>query len=133
MKTPWQQAKAQQKSQRQESRIGDMASGKKQVNSGRHWFSKRDVRLGGFLVEARITDAKSYSVNGEEFSKLTRDAMQTPPGMLPAMALEIQGQRLIVMREEDFLFMEERVGILDSEVKRLNSRSMEEEDGEDFD
>lgn len=110
-KTPWDEARSHQKSQRQERRIADLPDGKKQVNSGRQWHSKRDVRLGGFLVEARTTDAQSYRVEKKEFETITRQAVGTPPGCLPAMFIEIDGLRLVVTREQDFEFLRVRAGL----------------------
>lgn len=125
MDTPWDRAKAQQKSQKQEKRIGNLPGGRKQINSGRNWFSKRDVRLGGYLVEARITDAQSYTIKKKEFEQITSEAIQTPPGMLPAMMLEIAGLRLVVTREQDHMFMEQRVGILEGDIDTLMKRIQE--------
>jgi hypothetical protein len=103
MDTPWKQANKQRKARREEERVGKLPGGSKQVNSGRHWFNRRDNTLCGFLVETRITNSGSYSINKDEFEKITREAFSTPPGMLPAMMVNIQGLKLIAIRQEDFL------------------------------
>lgn len=122
--TPWDQAQ-QTKSQRQESRLGKLPGGRKQVNSGRHWFSKRDVRLGGFLVEARTTGAASYTIGRPEFDAVTRQAIGSPPGMLPAFQIDFENPTtlsLFVMRLEDHMAREERIANLEAEVKELRAQ-----------
>ena len=120
--TPWKQARENQRSRRQEERLGKLPDGRPQVNSGRTWWSKRDVRLNGFLVEARTTDSASYTISRVEFEKLTRDAFGTPPGQLPAMQIDFEGAsplHLFVMRLEDHLDREKRIAILEDKIKEL--------------
>lgn len=123
--TPWEQAKANRRSRRQEERLARLPDAKKQINSGRTWFSKRDVRLGGFLVEARTTLKKSYSIVREEFEKLTREALGSPPGQLPGMQIDFEGEStlsLFVMRLEDHLAREARIANLEGRIKELNDK-----------
>lgn len=122
--TPWEQAK-QRKSQRQETRIGKLPGGKKQINSGRNWFSKRDNTLLGFLVEARTTAAASYRIMRDEFDRLVRDAIGTPPGMLPGMQIDFEGEivlSLFVMRLQDHMEREQRIANLESQLEELRDR-----------
>lgn len=79
MKTPWQQINDQRKAARQERGLAKLEGGSKQVNSGRSWFSKRDVRLNGFLIEARTTEKGSYRLDKDEFDQVTKDALATHP------------------------------------------------------
>lgn len=118
--TPWEQARTGQKSRRQESRLAKLPGGRQQVNSGRTWFSKRDVRLGGFLVEARTTSKRSYSISADEFETLTKDALGTPPGQLPAMQIDFEGDvplHLFVMRLNDHLDREAYIASLEAKLK----------------
>jgi hypothetical protein len=101
MDTPWSRARK-TRSQLQEERIGDMPGGQKQVNSGRFWRWKRDGILHEFLIEARTTEKGSYSINKEEFQKIKREALQTPPGLLPGMQIDIQDLSLIVVETKDW-------------------------------
>lgn len=119
METPWARANAQRKSRRQEQKIGAKPGGSKQVNSGRHWPFKRDNRLNGFLVEARTTEAGSYRVEKKEFEKLVNDAIQTPPGLLPAMAVDLGGLELFITRQDDHDYREKLLGDLIDQVKTL--------------
>lgn len=123
--TPWQQARENRKSQRQEERLAKLPNATKQINSGRTWFSKRDVRLGGFLVEARTTGARSYSISKNEFEKLTREAFGTPPGQLPGMQIDFEGETILslfVMRLDDHLAREARIANLEATVKELREK-----------
>jgi len=119
LETPWDRANAQRKSGRQEKKIGDKPGGRKQVNSGRHWPFKRDARLNGYLVEARTTDAGSYRILKAEFEKMANEAILTPPGLLPAMAVDLGGLELFITRQADHDYREKLIGDLIDEVKRL--------------
>ena len=123
--TPWHKAKAQQRSRRQEQALANRPGGRKQVNSGRHWFSKRDVRLNGFLVEARTTDADSYRIDKREFEKIVKDALGTPPGMLGAMFIEFPGLKLMVTKFQDHEYLMSVIGELQDELQRLREGEYE--------
>ncbi len=111
--TPWARAKK-TKSQRQEERIGNMEGGGKQVNSGRFWRSKRDNTLHNFLVEARTTDAGSYRIEKKEFLAIKRNGLETPPGLLPSMQIDLGELHLFVM--ELSAFQDLSVRLLELEV-----------------
>jgi hypothetical protein len=125
--TPWRQINDQRKSQRQEGRLAKLSGGSKQINSGRNWFSKRDVRLNGFLIEARTTEKASYSIKKEEFENIVKNALSTPPGMLAAMQIDFPGLHLFVMRLEDHLFFQEYVQNLLAEIQTLKKGGNEYE------
>ena len=101
MESPWKQAKK-TRHEAQERRIGRMKGGQKQVGSGRIWRWKRDGILHIFLIEARTTTKKNYTISGEEFKEIQKEALQTPPGLLPAMQIDIQDVSLIAIRLVDF-------------------------------
>jgi hypothetical protein len=65
--------------------------------SGRIWRFKRDGRLFDFLVEARTTEKDSYTISGPELDDIRKEAAMTPPGCLPAMQIDIQGRRLMLI------------------------------------
>lgn len=120
MKTPWEQASAARRAKRHEERIGKLPGGKKQINSGRVWFSRRDNTLHGFLIEARHTSADSYRIERKEFEQITQQAVTTPPGLLPGLMPDINGLRLIVIREDDFIYMQEYIGALEGRISAGN-------------
>lgn len=114
MSTPWDRARK-RKSELQEQRNAKLEGGSKQVNSGRFWRFKRDNILHEFLIESRTTDKGSYSVSKEEFQRVKQDALQTPPGLLPGMQVDIQDLSLIVMELKDFQEREIRLIQLEAE------------------
>lgn len=102
METPWNRARK-TRHEAQERRLGTMEGGSRQVNSGRLWRWKRDGILHEFLVEARTTEGKGYRITREEFLKIQKDAIQTPPGLLPSMQIDIGDDvSLFVIRLTDF-------------------------------
>lgn len=123
--TPWQQAKSQQKSRKQEERLANEEGGRRQINSGRLWHSKGDVRLGDFLVEARTTDKESYRLTVEDLKKIERQAANTGGMPLPAMQIDMSGAQVFVMRLTDHQEREARLSFLEDEVRRLRGRGSE--------
>lgn len=101
METPWEKARK-TRSQLQEERLGERPDGVKGVNSGRFWRWKRDGRLGEFLVECRETTDGSYRIEKKEFLSIEREAVQTPPGLIPMMQIDIQDLSLTTIRTSDF-------------------------------
>lgn len=118
IETPWQRAKK-TKSQKQEERLGKMPGGKKQINSGRFWRSKRDARLHNFLIEARTTEAGSYRVERAEFLSIRKEALQTPPGLLPGMQIDLGDLHLIVTELSAFQDREMRIYELEGIIEGL--------------
>lgn len=70
--------------------------------SGRLWRWKRDGRFFDWLVEARTTEAGSYTIKYDEWQAIKRNALQTPPGCMPAMDIEIKDVQLMVVEKEVF-------------------------------
>lgn len=99
--TPWARARK-TKSQKQERRLAEMEGGAPQVNSGRLWRWKRDARLHNFLIEARTTDKDSYRIEKKEFLSMRKEALQTPPGLLPGMQIDIQELHLMAIELSAF-------------------------------
>lgn len=102
LETPWNRARGITKSQRQEKKLGKMPEAHEQVNSGRFWRWKRDGIVWNFLVEARTTDKESYAIKGKEFRSIRREAITTPPGLKPAMQIDIGDVSLWVMELSDW-------------------------------
>lgn len=123
--TPWLRAKK-TKSQRQEERLGDMPGGKKQINSGRFWRSKRDAVLHNFLVEARTTEAGSYRIEKKEFMAIKKQGLQTPPGLLPAIQVDLDELHLIVTELSAFQDREMRILELEAQIERLEDAAERE-------
>ena len=118
METPWQRAKK-TRSQRQEESLGKR--GQPQINSGRTaWTSKRDARIYNlFLVEARTTERDTITISGKEWKQIRRAAQQTPPGLLPAMHLEIQDEQMLMIADSDAERFFNRMEYLEERVREL--------------
>lgn len=86
---------------RQEDSIG-RSGGVTHPASGRLWRWKRDGKWFDFLIEARTTTAGSYRIEKAEWDAITKEAHQTPPGCMPAMQIEIQDTKLIVIEQAVF-------------------------------
>lgn len=116
METPWQKAKRVQHVE-QEKKIAKGRGGSAQVNSGRLWFSRRDAKKFGFLIEARTTMAGSYSIKAQELKQLTRDAFFHKN--LPAMIIEFEKEHedWILIRSVDFEDLYERMLALEAQVE----------------
>jgi hypothetical protein len=71
--------------------------------SGRIWRFKRDGRLFDFLVEARTTEKETYTISGPEMDDIRKEASMTPPGCLPAMQIDIQHRRFMLIDHEVFI------------------------------
>ena len=121
LETPWTRARK-RRSQKQEERIGSISGGSKQPNSGRIWRFKRDAKLFNFLVECRTNErqgADSYRVSRTEFLKIEQEAFQTPPGLLPAVQIDIQELQLILIRLTAFQQLQQRILELEAEIELL--------------
>jgi hypothetical protein len=127
METPWQRAKK-TRSQLQEEGLGKR--GRQQINSGRTaWTSKRDAQIyNRLLVEARTTERGSISISYREWKDIRRQAVQTPPGLLPAMHLEIQDVRLLVLDDRDANEFFTRMEFLEGRVKELEGPQTKSDD-----
>jgi hypothetical protein len=121
LEVPWKQAKEKQAYQRQEERLSSSPGARAQVNSGRTWFSKRDVRQNGFLIEARTTQAGSYTIKEAEWEKISKDSFGQPPGLLPAMQVDLNEHHLWIMRQEDWDYFQLQYTEALNELRRLRA------------
>jgi hypothetical protein len=119
MKTPWEQAK-ERRYQRQERRTASKPGAKAQVNSGRHWFSKRDVLestpLGHVLTDNKDTEGQSFTIKKLDWLALKKDAIKTPPGCHPSLQIDIQDVRLRVIGEDLWDEINKYVALLEAEI-----------------
>lgn len=127
----WRKAKNKASYQKQEESLA-RAGGSKQINSGRLWHSKRDVKLDGYLIEARSVGKnnsgepiKSYSIKADELKKLEKDAFFH--NALPAMQIDFEktNGRYIVTRLQDWESEHQERTALEQQVielqKEINS------------
>lgn len=88
-------------SQKQERSLASNTGGRVVPASGAFWSRKGDVRTDDLLIEAKTTQAASFSVKKVIWEKIRREALLD--GRTPVLAVAIQGRNLVVLDEEDFL------------------------------
>lgn len=93
MKQPW---------EKQESRLANLLGGERNAGSGNGWSRKGDVRSPKFLVEAKITSKKSFSIKVDVLRQLEHNA--AIENRTPVLAIEMGGHRYVLVREDDFPF-----------------------------
>ena len=102
IETPWARARK-LKYQEQEDRTAKKPGATAQLNSGRTWSALRDVTLktflGKLLIDNKTTELPSYRLTKPDWHGLKRDANRTPPGCLPALQIDIQDLKLMVLEE----------------------------------
>jgi hypothetical protein len=120
--TPWERARK-TRSRAQEERLGALPGGQQGVNSGRFWRWKRDGQLRRFLVECRTNEkptTKSYRIDYDEFQDIRKEASQVPPGLLPAMQIDIRDLKLMLVDLDVFMEREERLFQMEAQLDEIN-------------
>lgn len=95
-------------SQKQERSLAKNLGGRTVPASGAFWSRKGDVRSDDLLVEAKTTEAASYSIKKAVWEKIRKEALLD--GRIPVLAVQIQGRNLVVLDEEDFLELRSNAG-----------------------
>lgn len=91
----------------QERAIAKDLQGRRQPGSGSRWHSKADVKAGRFLVEAKHTAAKQYTVKWADLFKVKKAAMYE--GREWVLWVELgSGQKFAVVDTNVILELEER-------------------------
>jgi hypothetical protein len=88
-------------SQKKEEKAAAELGGSAQPGSGNQFHAPGDINLEKYLVEHKYTDSKSYTLDKPTFKKIEKEAQENLK--LPAMMLEIQDMKLIVLRYEDVI------------------------------
>jgi hypothetical protein len=96
-------AEVHKRSKDQENRIAVAYKGSRNVMSGAGWSKKADVRTNRFLIEAKTTENKSYSLKLSEMREIRKQALVDD--RIPLFMIEIQGHNFVVMDENDFIEM----------------------------
>ena len=101
-------SKGQKESLKHEKRIAKKIDGKVTAASGAFWSRKGDVRSSDLLVEHKWTGKKTKTIKSEELKKITKEAMID--GRMPVFGLHLDGVDYVVLLEDDFLEMREKLG-----------------------
>lgn len=103
MPLPW-KSNDQKRYEKQEARVSRKEGAKPQLNSGRTWSAKGDVKqispAGNMLIDCKDhSESKSYRITEDEWTKLKSMANGTPPGCLPMLQLDVGQHHLVVIDE----------------------------------
>lgn len=91
------------------------------------WRAKRDNILDDLLVETRFTESGSYTIKGSEWDDIEKAANSTPGvmgsvGLLPAMQIDIQHRRLLVLPLETYEDAKMEMAVLREELEECRAR-----------
>jgi len=99
------------RSKKQEAQIAkDVEGGFVQPASGAIWRFPNDVCASNFIIEAKYTDAKSFSIKKFYIRQLVETALKK--AKLPALIIQFdpEGEKYAVIRYDDFLALDEYLG-----------------------
>lgn len=75
-------------------------SGKRVKGSGNRWYAPGDIKSDKFLIEAKQTDKKSYSITKKRLNKIYDEALFS--FRIPMFSIQIQDTDIVVLFREDF-------------------------------
>ena len=105
MTLPWREKSTSKRARLSEERAAKLSGGQRVPMSGAG-RQKGDMRTPMFLTEDKETAAASYRVELSTLDKITHEAVST--GRLPQLRLTIGGRSWRMIRESDYLELEER-------------------------
>lgn len=97
----------QKQSRKHEDRLAKKIGGSRTAASGAFWSRKGDVRSSDLLIEHKFTGKKSFSVKAEVLKKITREAILD--GRMPVLGVHLDGENYVILLEDDFLEMRDRL------------------------
>lgn len=97
----------QKQSQKHEKRIAKKVGGSRTAASGAFWSRKGDVRSDDLLFEHKWTGKKSFSVKAEVLEKIVLEAVID--SRMPVLGLSLNNKNYVVLTEDDFLEMREKL------------------------
>ena len=74
--------------------------GKRVKGSGNRWYAPGDIKSDKFLIEAKQTEKKSYSLTKKRLNKIYDEALFS--FRIPMFSIQIQDLDLVVLFREDF-------------------------------
>lgn len=88
------------KSQKQEARLAKWYGGRVTPGSGNGWVHKNDVKTPTLSIEAKYTDAKSYSLKLDDLLKAEKIALMDGRDII--FTISFSGQEFVLVREVDY-------------------------------
>ena len=83
---------------KQEKENAEIFGGKCQPGSGACWGAKGDIRCDDYLIEAKYTDADSYSFSLKTWDKIEKEAYREDL-RIPLLQLNIKDLNLVIFHE----------------------------------
>jgi hypothetical protein len=75
--------------------------GRVSKGSGNFWAQPGDIKTDDFLIEAKQTDKKSYSIKYETWDKIYEEALFSQ--RIPLLSLLLRDIELVIVQKGDFL------------------------------
>jgi hypothetical protein len=97
----------QKQSRKHEDRLAKKVSGSRTAASGAFWSRKGDVRSDDLLIEHKWTGKKQCTIKSEVLKKITGEAIMD--GRMPVLGIHLDGENYVVLLEDDFLEMRDRL------------------------
>ena len=102
-KTVLKQITSQKKSQKQERRLAKAYGGNVTPGSGNGWVHKNDVKTPTLSIEAKYTDAKSFSLKLADLIKAEKIALVDGRDII--FTVSFSGDEFVIIREADYRAM----------------------------
>lgn len=90
-----------------EKRLAKKIGGKRNAASGAFWSRKGDVRSDDLLIEHKWTGKKQTTIKSEVLKKIVREAILD--GRMPVLGIHLDGENYVILTEDDFLEMREKL------------------------
>ena len=97
----------QKQSRKHEDRLAKKIGGSRTAASGAFWSRKGDVRSADLLIEHKFTGKKQTTLKSDVLRKITREAILD--GRMPVLGVHLDGEDYVVLLENDFLEMRDRL------------------------
>ena len=97
----------QKQSRKHEDRLAKKVGGSRTAASGAFWSRKGDVRSADLLIEHKFTGKKQTTLKSDVLRKITREAILD--GRMPVLGVHLDGENYVVLLEDDFLEMRDRL------------------------
>lgn len=94
-------------SQKHEKRLAKKVGGSTTAASGAFWSRKGDVRSADLLIEHKWTGKKQVTIKSAVLEKITMEAIID--GRMPVLGLHLDGENYVVLLEDDFLELREKI------------------------
>jgi hypothetical protein len=90
----------QKQSKKQETRLAALMRGSTNAASGALWLRKGDVRTQEFVVEAKWTGKKQYTLQAKTLEDVITEA--TLSGRIGIVSVSLNGRDYVIIAEDDF-------------------------------